>query len=106
MALLTHQAPKLSGTTITYVAASAGGDTLGAVRNGVLRVKNGGASPVTVTVVTPGSTQYGQADPDIPVVVAAGAEVAIGPLSDSLAVDGVISVTYSAVTSVTVAYTT
>lgn len=106
MALLNHQAPKLAGTTITYGAAAAGGDTLGVVRNGVLRVKNGGASPITVTVVTPGSTQYGQADPDIPVTVAAGAEVAIGPLSDSLAVDGVISVTYSAVTSVTVAYTT
>ncbi len=106
MALLTHQAPKLSGTTITYGAAAAGGDTLGVVRNGVLRVKNGSAGAVTVTVVTPGNTQYGQADPDVPVSVAAGAEVAIGPLSDSLAVEGVISVTYSTVTSVTVAYTT
>lgn len=104
MALLTHQAPKLTGTAVTYAAASAGGDTLGRTTNGVLRVKNGGAGAVTVTVVTPGNTQYGQADPDIPVSVAAGAEVAIGPFPDSLAVDGVISVTYSAVTSVTVAY--
>ena len=104
MALLTHQAPKLSGTSITYAAASAGGDTLGRTASGVLRVKNGSAGAVTVTVVTPGNTQYGQADPDIPVVVAAGAEVAIGPFPDALAVEGVISVTYSAVASVTVAY--
>lgn len=104
MALLTHQAPKLSGTAVTYAAASAGGDTLGRTSSGVLRVKNGGAGAITVTVVTPGNTQYGQSEPDIPVAVAAGAEVAIGPFPDSLAVEGVISVTYSAVTSVTVAY--
>lgn len=104
MALLTYQAPKLSGTAVTYAAASAGGDTMGRTTSGVLRVKNGSAGVVTVTIVTPGNTQYGQADPDIPVAVAAGAEVAIGPFPDGLAVDGVISVTYSTVTSVTVAY--
>lgn len=104
MALLEPQAPSLTGTTVTYVAAAVGGDTLGRTLSGVLRVKNGGASSMTVTVVTPGNTKYGQADPDIPVVVAAGTEVAIGPFPDALAVDGVISVTYSAVTSVTVAY--
>lgn len=104
MALLTHQAPTLAGTAVTYAAAAAGGDTFGRTAAGVLRVKNGSASSVTVTVVTPGNTKYGQADPDVPVAVAAGAEVAIGPFSDALAVDGVISVTYSAVTSVTVAY--
>lgn len=104
MALLNWQAPTLGGTAITYAAAAAGGDTLGRTNGGVLRVKNGGAGSVTVTVVTPGNTKYGQADPDVPVTVAAGAEVAIGPFPDALAVDGVISVTYSAVTSVTVAY--
>lgn len=104
MALLTHQAPKLSGTAVTYVAAAAGGDTLGHTRDGVLRVKNGSAGSVTVTVVTPGNTKYGQPDPDIPVAVAAGAEVAIGPFPGDLAVDGEVSVTYSAVASVTVAY--
>lgn len=104
MALLTHQPPKLAGTAITYVAAAAGGDTLGRTPAGSLRVKNASAAAITVTVVTPGNTQYGQADPDVPVSVAAGAEVAIGPFPDALAVDGVVSVTYSAVTSVTVAY--
>lgn len=104
MALLTYQRPQLSGTAVTYSAASAGGDTIGQTTGGSLRVKNGSAGTITVTVVTPGNTRYGQADPDIPVSVAAGAEVAIGPFPDALAVDGVISVTYSAVTSVTVAY--
>jgi hypothetical protein len=105
MALLTHQAPKLSGTTVTYGAADAAGDTFGHTPNGVLRVKNGGTGAVTVTVVTPGNTAYGQADPDVPVSVAAGAEVAIGPFPGALAVEGVVSVTYpGGVTSVTVAY--
>lgn len=104
MALLSYQQPTLSGTTITYGAAAGGGDTIGYQPNGVLRVKNGGGSSVTVTIVTPGNTQYGQADPDVPVAVAAGTEKAIGPFPAALAVDGVISVTYSGTTSVTVAY--
>ncbi len=104
MALLTHQTPRLAGRTITYAAASAGGDTLAPHAQGVLRVRNGGTAATTVTVVTPGATQYGQDDPDIPVAVAAGAEVAIGPFPSSLVASGVVSVTYSVVTSVTVAY--
>lgn len=104
MAVLAYQPPKLAGTTITYTAAAVGGDTFGLTGPGVLRVKNGSASPVTVTIITPGTTRYGQAEPDVPVVVAAGAEAAIGPFPGGLAVDGVVSVTYSAVTSVTVAY--
>jgi hypothetical protein len=104
MALRTHQAPKLSGTSITYDPADAAGDTFGHTPNGVLRVKNGGTATRTVTVVAPGNTAYGQADPDIPVPVAVGAEVAIGPFPGGLAVEGVVSVTYDAVTSVTVAY--
>jgi hypothetical protein len=104
MALLTHQAPKLSGTQVAYAAAAAGGDTFGHTKDGVLRVKNGDVAATTVTVVTPGNTPYGQADPDIPVSVPAGAEVAIGPFPGALAVEGVVSVTYSSVTSLTVAY--
>ena len=103
MALLVRQAPSLYGTSITYAAASAGGDTFGLTATGVLRVKNGSASSVTVTVAVPG-TNYQQDNPDVPVVVAAGAESAIGPIPNELAVEGVVSVTYSAVTTVTVAY--
>lgn len=104
MALLDYQAPTLSGATITYAAATAGGDTLGVTPNGALRVKNGDTAAKTVTVVTPGNTRYGQPQPDIAVPVPAGAEVAVGPFPAALAVDGVISISYSAVTSVTVAY--
>lgn len=104
MALLTYQQPTLAGTTVTYTAAAGGGDTLGYTPTGVLRVKNGGGSPITVTVVTPGNTKYGQADPDIPVTVTNATEKAIGPFPPELAVDGVISISYSGVTTVTVAY--
>lgn len=105
MALLTVNKAKVTGQAVAYVAAAAGGDTF--PRNSAfqeLRVKNGSASPVTATLVIPGSTPEGQPWPDIPVAVAAGAETAI--LVPASAVDsstGLCSVTYSAVTSVTVA---
>jgi hypothetical protein len=104
MALLSYQQPTLAGTAITYAAAAGGGDTIGYTPNGCLRVKNGSGGSITVTIVTPGNTQYGQADPDVPVAVAAGTEKAIGPFPAGMAVDGVISITYSGVTSLTVAY--
>lgn len=51
----------------------------------------------TVTVVVPGLTPYGVAAPDIPIVILAGAEVAIGPFPDDLAdpTDGLVHITYS-----------
>lgn len=105
MALLVQQTAKIIGTTITYSAADAGGDTLAPIGRGCLHVRNNSAGAVTVTVVTPGNTRYGQADPDVPVTVAAGAEVAIGPFPQELADPStrLVSVTYSAVASVTVA---
>lgn len=105
MALLTRQVAKITGTVITYQAAAAGGDTFQPGDRTELRVKNGSAAPITVTVVVPGNTRYEQAEPDIPVVVAAGAEVAIGPFPDDLrdTGTGTAGVTYSATTSVTVA---
>lgn len=105
MALLTRQVAKITGTTITYQAAAAGGDTFQPGDRTELRVRNGGGSSVTVTVVVPGNTRYGVAEPDVPVVVAAGAEVAIGPFPDDLRdpATGTAGVTYSGTTSVTVA---
>jgi hypothetical protein len=106
MALLTAQRPAITGVAATFAAASGGGDTLKPATNSVFIVKNGGGSPITVTVVVPGNTPYGLAQPDMTVSVAAGAEEWIGPLDSGLvdSSSGVISVTYSAVTSVTVAY--
>lgn len=104
MAQLAYQQAKTTGQAVTMQAASGGGDTIPVAENGALLVRNGDASSKTVTVVVPGS-QYGQARADIPVVVAAGATALIGPFPFDLAdpITRVINVTYSAVTSVTVA---
>lgn len=108
MALLAVQQATLSGTPITYAAAAAGGDTF-APPGGTsthLRVKNGGGSAITATLAFPGTTSYGVAKPaKQSASIAAGAEVAIGPIPAE-AVDtstGLVSVTYSGVTTVTVA---
>lgn len=84
------------------VAAAAGGDTAPCGDGRFLYVANGGASPITVTVATPGEVK-GLAVADAALVVAAGAAGAI-PLTRLFAgAGGRASITYSAVTSVTVA---
>lgn len=108
MALLSVQQATLSGTPVTYQAAAAGGDTFspGSSDSVALRVKNGGASAMTASIQFPGQTPYGVNNParqssSIP----AGTEVVIGPIPQS-AIDtstGLVSVTYSGVSSVTVA---
>lgn len=104
MAALTPTRAKLTGTSASYVAAGASGDTFDPGDNTILLVKNGSGSSITVTVATPGNTEYGQAEPDVTVTVAAGAEQAIGPFPASLAdpTDGKVHVTYSSVTTVTI----
>ncbi len=104
MALLATQQIDRDGLNATYVAAAAGGDTAAPDDRAFLHVKNGGASPVTVTLVTPG-TVSGLAISDTTVSVAAGGAQFI-PLYPSLYRDpssGLVSITYSGVTSVTVA---
>jgi hypothetical protein len=107
MALLPVQQASLSGTPVTYTAAAGGGDTF-TVPSGstALRIKNGGGSAITASLAFPGTTSYGVANPSKTTSsIAAGAEVVVGPIPAS-AVDpntGVASVTYSGVTSVTVA---
>jgi len=107
MALLTIQQATLNGTPITYTAAAAGGDTFALPHGAVgLRVKNGSGSAMTATIAFPGSTSYGVANPaKTSASIAAGAEVVIGPFPASAAdaTTGLVSVTYSSATSVTVA---
>lgn len=107
MALLSAVTASLQGTTVTYAAAGAGGDTFAYGRNTEFRVKNGSGGSITVTLVVPGNTQFGQAQPDLPITIGAGVEKSIG-LARGLVdgATGTISVTYSAVTSVTVALVT
>jgi hypothetical protein len=96
MALLSTQQVTITGAAVTPVPAASGGDTVNPDERTELWVKNAHATlPRTVTIVRPGST-YGQANPDIPVVVPALGERFIGPLSRDLAnTSGLIDVTYS-----------
>lgn len=105
MANLSVQRAVLTGLAPTFVAASAGGDSLPAAGAASFIVKNGSASAVTVTIATPGKTEFGLDQPDLTISVPAGGERHIGPLTHKLAnpETGVIDVTYSAVASVTVA---
>lgn len=105
MALISPQQLAITGTTPTFAAATAGGDTVTPDERAFLRVKNASAGAITVTVVVPGTT-YGQANPDVAVnVPATTGDVLIGPLVPALAdpATGLISITYSGVTSLTVA---
>lgn len=107
MALLAPQSIARTGTVVTFTAATTGpGDTFVANTRGILVIKNASGASITATIVIPGNSEYGQANPDIPVTVAAAAEVQVGPFPANAAdpVTGLITVTYSAVTSVTVAY--
>lgn len=106
MAELSTQHATIGGAVLTFTPAAASGDGIRGGDRTVLLVNNGSASAVTVTVVTPGNTEYGQPEPDVPSVSIPAAGVAvIGPLPRKLAdpSDGLVHVTYSAATSVTVA---
>jgi hypothetical protein len=102
MAILTVQVVPTSGAAPTFASASAGGDQAPIDKTYFLVVRNGGASPITVTVVTPGTVK-GLDIADAALSVPAGGSGFI-PL-DAIyrdPVTGRASVTYSAVTSVTV----
>ena len=106
MAVLSLQAITAAGLAANYGNASAGGDKipLGAA-NVFLHVKNGGASPVTVTITTQSNNYKGLTIPDRTVTVANATDKFIGPIDASLHADisQQASVGYSATTSVTVA---
>lgn len=104
MALIAKQAVDRDGLTISFTAASAGGDTAEAADDSVLLVRNDDAGPHTVTMVTP-KTVEGLPVDDLAVTVAAGdtAALRLGPRDVFADADGIISVTYDAVTAVTVA---
>ncbi len=104
MALLTAQAPSQAGTDVTFVAAAAGGDTLRPGDTTSLRVRNGGTAAIIVTVDSIRRCDQG-VDHNLDVPVPAGGEREIGPFPAArfAGPGGLVSVTYSAVTSVTVA---
>lgn len=108
MALLTLQTMTAAGLVPTTVSAAGGGDTVALAATtdvgSFLQVTNGGGSPITVTLADPGATQAGNAGTATPQSVAAGA-TKFFPLLPALInpSTGLINITYSAVTTVTVA---
>ena len=101
MATLVRSNAVLAGAVATYAAAAAGGDTFANDGNTVIHVKNGGASPITVTVDSVQMSNFGT-DEDVVVTVANGSDKLIGPFSVAR-FGRTPTVTYSAVTTVTVA---
>lgn len=103
MALLTAQPISVVGVKPTFAAATALGDTIRPAANQVLIVTNGDASAKTVTLVRPGA-EYGQNNPDVAKIVPAGETwYLLVPPEFADPTDGLIDVTYSAVTEVAVA---
>lgn len=93
-----------TSAVVTYTAANAAGDMF--ANNGKMkfRIKNGGGSSITATVVSV-ADPYGRTG-DLVISVAAGAEVEVGTLDPALWNQrtgdiGYVHVSYSSVTSVT-----
>lgn len=105
MAALTTNVVPLQGLRYDNLltAAAAGGDTCATGAGVLLVVKNGDASPHTVTLVTPQTVDGDLGVTDRAVTVAAGATSLI-PVTDRYRdpATGRCAITYDAVTSVTV----
>lgn len=113
MAALTTQHPAAAGVSLAYVAASVGGDSF--INNGreMYHIKNGSGSPVTVTFTSGASSgnkcSFGVAGTQHDKVVTVGAtsDDLVGPFNKDQFNDAAdlatVHVTYSAVTTVTVA---
>jgi hypothetical protein len=105
MALLARQdASALAGALITPVSAAGGGDTMVGAQGVHLYVNNGGGAPITVTLVTPEVVEGSLAVTDRTVSVTNGTWKLIPvPSRYNDSTTGLASITYSAVTTVTVA---
>lgn len=92
-----------NGANLAGVSAAGGGDVFPNDGKTVLVIKNGGGAGITLTVVTP-VTIDGLAVTDLTATIGAGETRAIGPFPPAWYNDGSgnVSLTYSAVTSVTV----
>lgn len=104
MATLAIQQASKAGTIVTLVAAAGGGDKFPAAPDRALRVKNADATATVVTIVAQKACNQGVLHDNV-VSVAAGEERTIGGLNQDQYVDaqGLVNVTYSKVTSLTVA---
>ena len=109
MATLATQSVSTAGLAPSYASAAGGGDKCRPGEHTFLHVVNGGGGSINVTVNDPNSQNPGNAasfNPDLVVAVGAGANKMIGPLKASRfrdASDGLVAISYSGVSSVTVA---
>jgi len=110
MAELTVQQITEAGGAASYEAAAGGGDTADNNGNMFLHIKNGGGGEITVTITavttSVDSGVYGDlTKANATIAVAAGTEAFIGGFAPAAFNDGngEIAITYSGVTSVTIA---
>lgn len=101
---LTIQKSTTSGLEVVFTAASGAGDSFTNDGKTMLRVKNADVSDKTITIVSPIACNQGFTH-DVSVVVTAGEERDIGlfPRNRFNDENGKVIVTYSDVTSVTIA---
>ncbi len=105
MALLNTQTIAQAGTVPTMVAASSGGDTFQPSTTTVLMFVNSSGSAITATLAVT-ATAFGQPVQNVTITVNAGATVIGGPYDPAevaQAATGLGSLTYSAVSGLTVA---
>lgn len=104
MAVIAIQKTTLTGVNPTMAAASAGGDKFQNDGTVIFHIKNASAVPITATFVAPATCSHGF-NHNAVATVAAGATVQVGPFDARRfnGTDGQVSVTYSAVATVTVA---
>lgn len=110
MAALAIQVPTESGLSLTLSTASGGGDVFSNTGNEMLVIRNADATSKTVTVNTQvtsfDSNRFGKSVKENQVItVAAGATAVMGTFARNSFnnASGQVEVTYSAVTSLTVA---
>lgn len=104
MATLSKYIVDIDGGKPTFVAADVAGDNFVNSGKDFLVVKNGGASSINVTIDSVALCSYGF-DHNLVVAVAASGEEWIGPFPKARFNDdtGKVNISYSGVTSVTVA---
>jgi hypothetical protein len=102
MALVTPQAPNITGTAITYATPTTS-ETFVPGPNVYYHVFTVGTA-ITTTVVVPGSL-YGQARADVAISIGTNTNRIIGPLVSDLAdpATGYVTITHSVTTAVTAA---
>lgn len=113
MAALSTQKPSAAGVPVTYAAAASGGDSFQNNGREMVHIKNGGGAPITVTF-TAGLSNANQCSFGVSgvsharvVTIGAASDELVGPFSrdqfNDQADNLTCRMTYSAVTTVTVA---